>query len=99
MSIKDFDRFIFPKKESKNKKWFCRNCFNRENVLIKNKKKCLSIDGKQSVKLEKGITEFGNYFKQIPVSFKIFADSECNLRGVECYERSYRKKISSSHSL
>ena len=46
----------------------------------------MSINGKQSVKLEKGIIKFENYFKQMPVPFKIFADFECNARGVECYE-------------
>ena len=49
--------------------------------MIKHKEKCLSINGTQSVKVEKGITEFENYFKQIPASFKIYADFECNLRG------------------
>ena len=39
-------------------------------MLIKPKENCLSINGKQSVKLEKGIIEFENYFKQIPVPFK-----------------------------
>ena len=67
-------------------------------MLIKPKENCLSINGKQSVKLEKGIIEFENYFKQIPVPFKIYADFECNLRGVESYEGSYIKKISRSHS-
>ena len=93
--IKDFDRFIFHKTKNKNKKWFCRSClqcFSRESVLIKHKENCLSINGKQSVKLEKGIIEFENYFKQIPVPFKIYADFECNLRGVESYEGSYTKK-------
>ena len=52
----------------------------------------MSINGKQSVNLEEGIIEFENYFKQIPVPFKIYADFECNLRGVECYEGSYTKK-------
>ena len=100
--IKDFDRFMFHKTKNKNKNWFCRSylqCFSRESVLIKHKENCLSINGKQSVKLEKGIIEFENYFKQIVVPFKIYADFECNLRGVECYEGSYTKKISKSHSL
>ena len=57
----------------------------------------MSINGKQSVKLEKGIIEFKNYFKHILVSFKIYADFECNLRVVECYEGSYTK--SRSHFL
>ena len=94
--IKDFDRFMFHKTKNKNKKWFCRSClqcFSSESMLIKHKKDCLSINGKQSVKLEKGITEFENYFKQIPVPFKIYADFECNLRGVESYEGSYTKNI------
>ena len=64
-----------------------------ESVLIKHKENCLSINGKQSVILEKGIIEFENYFKQIPVPFKIYADFECNLRGVESYEGSYTKNI------
>ena len=54
---------------------------------------CLSINGKQSVRLEKGTIEFKNYFKQIPVPFKIYADFECNLEGVESYEGSYTKNI------
>ena len=61
-------------------------------MLIKDKENCLRINGKQSVKLQKVITEFENYFKQIPVPFKIYADFECNLRNGESYEGSYTKK-------
>ena len=32
--------------------------------------------------------EFEHYCKQLPVPFKIYADFECNLRGVESYEGS-----------
>ena len=42
-------------------------------------------------RFEKGIIEFKNYFKQIPVPFKIYADFECNLKSVESYEDSYSK--------
>ena len=93
--IKDFDTFMFHKIKNKNKKWFCSSClqcFRSESVLIKHKEDCLSINGKQSVKLEEGIIEFANYFKQIPVLFKIYADFKCNLRNVESYEGSYTKK-------
>ena len=86
---------MFHKTKNKNKKWFCRSClqcFSSENVLIKHKENCLRINGKQSVKLEKGIIKFENYFKQILVPFKIYADFECNLSSVECYEGSYTKK-------
>ena len=59
--IKDFDRFMFHKTKSKNKKKFCRSClqcFSSESVLIKHKENCLSINGKQSVIIGKGIIEF-----------------------------------------
>ena len=61
-------------------------------MFTKHKEDCLSINGKQSAKLEKGIIEFENYSKQILVPFKIYADFECNLKGVESYEGSYTKK-------
>ena len=60
-------------------------CFSSENVLIKHKENCLSINGKQSVKLEKRIIEFENCFKEIPVPLKIYVDFESNLRGVRNY--------------
>ena len=52
----------------------------------------LEINGTQSVRLEKGTTGFKNYFKQITVPFNIYADFECNLKSLECYEGSYSKK-------
>ena len=68
-------------------------------MLTKHKEDCLSINGKESVKLEEGKIEFENYSKQVPVPFKIYADFECNLRSVESYKGSYTKKISRSRSL
>ena len=53
----------------------------------------MSINGKQSVKLEKGLIKFESYFKQIPVPFKTYTDFECNLRDVESNEGSYTKNI------
>ena len=53
---------------------------------------CLSINGAQSVRLEKGTIEFKNYFKQIPVPFKIYVDFKCNLKSDESCEGSYSKK-------
>ena len=46
----------------------------------------------QSVGVEKGTIEFHNYFKQIRVPFKIYADFECNLESTKVYEGSYSKK-------
>ena len=56
------------------------------------KKVCLSINGAQSVRLEKGTIKFKKIFKQIPVPFKFYADFVCNLKSVESYEGSYSKK-------
>ena len=84
--IKDFDRFMFHKTKNKNKKYFCKSClqcFSSKNVLIEHKEVCFSINGAQSVKLEKGITKFKNYLKKILVPFKFYADFESNLESVE----------------
>ena len=83
------------KQKNKNKKYVCKSCLQRfscKNVLAKHKEPCLSINGVQSVRLEKGTIEFKNYFKQIPVPFKIYADFECNLKSIESYESSYSRK-------
>ena len=51
----------FTEQKIKNKRWFCKSClqcFSSESVLIKFKENCLSINGKQSVKLEKGTIKF-----------------------------------------
>ena len=93
--IKNFNRFLFHKTKNKNKKWYCRSClqcFSGENVLIKHKNDCLSINGAQFVRVEEGMIEFRNYFKQLPAPFKVYADFECNLRDVEIYEGSYTRK-------
>ena len=95
MYIKDFSRFMFHKTKNNNKKWFCKNClhcFSSENILIKHKEDCLSINGVQSVGVEQGTIEFQNYFRQLSVPFKIYADFECNLESTEIYEGSYTKK-------
>ena len=100
--IKDFDRFMFHKTKNKNKKYFCKSClqcFSSKNVLKKHKEVSLSINGVQSVRLEKRTIKFESYFKQIPVLFKIYTDFECNLESIESYECSYSKKISRSRSL
>ena len=93
--IKDFDRFMLHRTKNRNKKYFCKSClqcFSIKNLSTKHKEVCLIINGAQSVRLEKGTIELKNYFKQILVSFKSYADFECNLKSVENYEGSYPKK-------
>ena len=58
-------------------------------MLKEHKEVSLSINGVQSVRLEKRTIKFESYFKQIPVLFKIYTDFECNLESIESYECSY----------
>ena len=86
MYIKDFNRFMCNKTKNENKKYFCKcflQCFSSEKVLIEHEENCLVINGKQSVKLKSGSISFKNYFKQLPVPFKVYADFECLLKGVK----------------
>ena len=69
--IKDFNRFM------------CNKTKTSEKVLIEHKDNCLIINGKQSVKLKSGSISFKNYFKQLPVPFKVYTDFECILKGVK----------------
>ena len=93
---------MFHKTKNKNKKPFCMSClqcFSCKNVLTEHREISLSINGTQSVRFEKGTIQCKKHFKQIPVSFKAYADSQCNFKKVESYEASYSKKILRSHSL
>ena len=59
--IKDFNTFMFHKTKNENKKWFCKSCwhfFSSENVLIKQREDCLSINGQHTVDVENGAIEF-----------------------------------------
>ena len=42
------------------------------------------INHKQNVKLKCGSISFKNYFKKLPVPFKIYVDFECIFKKVEC---------------
>ena len=67
-------------------------CFSNKHVWTEHEEVCLSINGAQYVRLDKGATDFKNYFKRLPVPFKVYADFESNLKSVESYEGSYSKK-------
>ena len=103
MYIKDVDRFMCDKTKNKNKKYFCKcclQCFSSEKLFIEHKESCLVINGKQSIKLKSGSVSFKNYFKQLPVPFKIYADFECILKGVQSSDKtngSYTEKYQKNH--
>ena len=63
--------------------------------MIEQGENCLIINGKQSVKLKSGSISFKNYFKQLPIPFKTYADFECLLKGVKSNDKnngSYTEK-------
>ena len=74
-------------------------CF--EKILNEHKEDCLVMNGKQIVKLEKGLISFKNYSRKIPVPFKIYADFECVLKNLDngtinngiSYTRKYQNHI------
>ena len=56
---------LFIKQRIKTKKYFCKSClqcFCSKNLLTEHKEVCLSINGAQSVRLEKGTIEFKKLF-------------------------------------
>ena len=86
--IKDFNRLMFPRTKHNNKKHHCMSClqsFTKEQILNQHKK-CLLINGCQAVSYESGTIKFTNHNKQIPVLFKIYAETECFLKRINSYE-------------
>ena len=95
--IEDFDRLMYSKAKTKNhrKKIFCMAClqnFTTEEILSNHKKQCLLINGCQVVNYESGQIKFRNYEKQVPIPFKIYADTECFLKRTNSYEDEYTIK-------
>ena len=94
--IKYFNRFMCNKTRCKIKKHFCKyclQCFSSEIVLVEHRGACLKINGKQTVKLRSGLIKFRNHFKQLAVSFKIYADFECNVKRDKSSDRGDIKHI------
>ena len=64
----------------------CLQSFTTGKILSNHKKQCLLINGCQAVNCELGTIKFINYNKQIPILFKIYADTEWFLKRVNSYE-------------
>ena len=69
----------------------CLQNFTTKEILNNHRKRCLLINDTQAVKYETGIIKFKNYRKQIPITFKIYADIECFLKGINIDEGKYTK--------
>ena len=102
--IKDFDKFMFNQTKHEHRKHFCMHCLScssREDVLTEHKNNCISINGKQAIKMpEKGDkVYFKNHHKQLSVPFVIYADFEaitekvsgCQPSNEKSYTEAYQK--------
>ena len=93
--IRDFNRLKISRTKHNDKKHYCMSClqnFTTEEKLSNHKKQCLLINGCQAVKYESGIIKFRNYNKQIPILFKIYADTECFLKRTKLKEGEHTVK-------
>ena len=89
--FKDFSRLMYPEVKTKNrhKKHFCMSClqnFTTKEILNNHRERCT-----QAVKYKTGVITFKNYEKQIPIVFKIYADTECFLKRINIDEGKYTK--------
>ena len=85
---------MFSKTKHKDRKHFCMSClqhFSSREILNNHRERCLLINDTQAVKYETGIIKFKNYEKQIPIPFKIYADTECLLKRINISEGNYTK--------
>ena len=82
------------KTKNQHKKHFCMSClqnFTTKEILNNHRERCLLINDTQAVKYETGVTKFKNCEKQIPIPFKIYADTECLLKRINIDEGKYTK--------
>ena len=92
--IKDFNKLMYSKTEHKEKKHFYMSClqnFTTKEILNNHRERCLLINHTEAVKYETGIIKFKNYGKQIPLVFKIYADTECFLKRININGGKYTK--------
>ena len=91
------------KTKNDHKKHFCMSClqnFTTKEILNSHRERCLLINDTQAVKYETETIKFFSFNKQKPIPFKIYADSECLLKGINInkggYTKLYQKHISNS---
>ena len=69
----------------------CLQNFTTKEILNNHRERCLLINETQAVKYETGTIKFKNFDKQIPIPFKIYADTECLLKRIDIKEGKYTK--------
>ena len=54
VQIKDFNKFMYNQTKHKEGKYFCMyylHCFSSEDIITKHKGICITINGKQTIKM------------------------------------------------
>ena len=69
----------------------CLQNFTTKEILNSRREKCLLINDTQAVKYETGTIKLKNFDKQIIITIKIYADSECLLKRINIYKGGYTK--------
>ena len=80
---------MYSRTKHKDRKHFCMSClqnFTTKEILNVHRERCLLINDTQT-----GVKKFKNYAKQIPMIFKIYADTECFLKWINIDEGKYTK--------
>ena len=82
------------KTKNAHKKHFCMSCLQNHTtieILNNHRERCLLINETQAIKYETGIIKFKNHGKQIPIVFKIYAETEWLLKRINISEGRYTK--------
>ena len=69
---------MYSDTKHKDRKRYCIHClqnFTTDEILDNHKEQFLLINGTQAVNYESGTIKFTNCEKQIPLPFKIYADT------------------------
>ena len=59
--IKDFNKFMYNQSKHRERKHFCKyclQCFSSESILARHTNNCLTINGKQAIKMPKKVTAY-----------------------------------------
>ena len=85
---------MYSKAKQKDKKHFCLSRsqnFTTKEILNNHRERCLLINGTQAAIYEKRKIKFKNFEKQIPIPFKIYANTKCLLKRNDIEQGKYRK--------
>ena len=91
--IKDFNRFMYNQTQHRERKHFCMHClkcFSSERVLADHREVCVSINGKQAIRMPEpgSILKYENRRKQLDAPLVIYADFEAITEKVSVVRRS-----------